>query len=63
MDRFPNAKVIEKLPEGWLIEAEVYGKGCMMWLLSQGERVEVISPQSLRDEMKRTIQLMADKYN
>ncbi|MBE2906158.1 WYL domain-containing protein [Anoxybacillus flavithermus] len=63
LDRFPNAKVIEDLPEGWLIEAEVYGKGCVMWLLSQGERVEVISPQSLRDEMKRTIQLMADKYD
>lgn len=63
LDRFPNAKVIEPLPQGWLIEAEVYGKGCVMWLLSQGQYVEVISPQSLRDEMRKIIQSMFDIYN
>jgi predicted DNA-binding transcriptional regulator YafY len=62
LDRFPNTKTIGEFSGGWIIEAEVYGKGCIMWLLSQGERVEVISPKSLRDEIRVTIQSMMDKY-
>lgn len=63
LDKFPNAKVIESIPQKWLIEAEVYGKGCVMWLLSQGKYVEVISPKSLRDEMRNTIQSMFEIYD
>lgn len=62
LDRFPNAKVLETLADGWLIEAEVYGKGCVMWLLSQGSKVEVMSPATLREEIKETIQNMAELY-
>lgn len=36
LDRLPTAKIIEQDDEGWLIEAEVYGKGIDMWLRSQG---------------------------
>ncbi len=39
LDRFPTSKIIEQDGEGWLIEAEVYGKGIDMWLRSQGEYV------------------------
>lgn len=39
LDRLPTAKIIEKDDIGWLIEAEVYGKGIDMWLRSQGEYV------------------------
>ena len=35
-DRLPTAKVISQDAEGWLIEAEVFGKGIEMWLRSQG---------------------------
>lgn len=62
LDRFPNAKIVNKIENGWIVEAEVYGKGCLMWLLSQGERVEIISPTSLREEMKSTIQKMSEIY-
>ncbi|MNP83892.1 hypothetical protein D3C76_1829690 [compost metagenome] len=63
MDRLPNAKIVSEINSGWIIEAEVYGKGCMMWLLSQGDHVEVISPLSIRNQIKNTIQSMSDYYN
>ena len=44
------------------IEAEVYGKGCLMWLLSQGDKVEILRPESLREEMKNTLQKMIERY-
>ncbi len=42
LDRLPTAKILEQDEEGWLIEAEVYGKGIDMWLRSQGEYVREI---------------------
>lgn len=39
IDRLPTAKVISQDAEGWLIEAEVFGKGAKMWLQSQGEYI------------------------
>lgn len=32
------------------VSAEVYGDGILIWLLSQGNQVDVIAPQDLRDE-------------
>ena len=43
LDRLPTAKIIEKDDEGYLIEAEVFGKGIDMWLRSQGEYVRHVS--------------------
>ena len=40
LDRLPTAKIIAQDDEGWLIEAEVYGKGIDMWLRSQGEYIK-----------------------
>ena len=40
LDRLPTAQVIKKEETGWLISAEVFGKGIDMWLRSQGEYVE-----------------------
>lgn len=63
LDRFPNGRIIETLEDGWKIEAEVFGSaGCIMWLLSQGKKVEVIKPVDLRTQMKNMIQSMASLY-
>ncbi|WP_128100329.1 YafY family protein [Paenibacillus sp. DCT19] len=62
LDRLPNAQVSKGLDCGYLIEAKVYGEGCLMWLLSQGSNVEVLSPKSLREKMKNTIQEMSSRY-
>ena len=42
LDRLPTAQVIKTEENGWLISAEVFGKGIDMWLRSQGEYVERI---------------------
>lgn len=33
-----------------MIEAEVYGKGIIMWLLSQGSKAEVVRPERMREQ-------------
>lgn len=45
-----------------VLEAEVYGKGCLMWLLSQGDRLEILRPESLREDMKEMLLKMLDRY-
>lgn len=62
LDRLPTAKVLSHTEEGYIIEAEVYGKGIMMWLLSQGSKVQVLKPEALRAEMKQTLAEMLKKY-
>lgn len=42
LDRLPTAQVKEKTADGWLIEAEVFGKGIDMWLKSQGDYIQDI---------------------
>ena len=42
LDRLPTAQVIKTEENGWLISAEVFGKGIDMWLRSQGEYVEKV---------------------
>lgn len=41
LDRLPTAKVISQDAEGWLVEAEVFGKGIEMWLRSQGSNIQL----------------------
>lgn len=62
LDRLPTARVVEQYKNECIIEAEVYGKGCLMWLLSQGSNVEIIRPISLREEMKKTLLEMLERY-
>ena len=42
LDRLPTAEVIEADGDGWIIRAEVFGKGIEMWLMSQGNYIEKI---------------------
>lgn len=42
LDRLPTAKIVEKTEDGYVISAEVFGKGIEMWLRSQGEMVEIL---------------------
>ena len=63
LDRLPTARILSEKDGIWLIEAEVYGKGIMMWLLSQGDMVEVLKPAKLREEMKKKLQDMLMLYD
>lgn len=41
-DRLPTAEVIGHDEDGYLVTAEVFGKGIEMWIRSQGEMVEIL---------------------
>ncbi|QXA19136.1 WYL domain-containing protein [Streptococcus gordonii] len=63
MDQFPNAKIVGK-NEGWTrfkFESQ-YTPGLKRWLLSQGEAVKILSPQSLVDDIRKTMKEILDYY-
>lgn len=62
LDRLPTARIEEEKEGEYLISAEVYGRGIIMWLLSQGKKLEVIRPESLRQDMKRQLEEMLALY-
>ena len=61
-DKLPTAKLLKLRGNTALFEAEVYGDGIIMFLLSQKEWIKVISPQSFVEEMKNTIEKMLQNY-
>ena len=63
LDRLPTAQIIEQKEHEYIISAEVYGTGIVMWLLSQGNKIEVIRPESLRQEMKAKVQEILALYS
>ena len=42
LDRLPTAEILQRDGKGYLISAEVFGKGIDMWLRSQGDMVEAV---------------------
>lgn len=63
LDKFPNSKVIKTYADSSvLIKAAAYDTGTIMWLLSQGSRVEVLSPPSLIKDIKDEISKMNNLY-
>ena len=63
LDKLPTAKIIERLGGNrYLIEAETYGDGIRMWLLSQGSWVKVVAPEEFVEEMKKEIEGMLKGY-
>ena len=62
LDKLPTARIIERDGRKYLIEAETYGKGIKMWLLSQGAWVKVVAPQAFVEEMKSEIEKTRSLY-
>lgn len=63
MDKIPTAKVIDIKGDVKIIEAETFGTGINMFLLSQGKMVKVLEPQSLIEEIKDEPRSMAQSYD
>ncbi|MEG1068718.1 MAG: WYL domain-containing transcriptional regulator [Ruthenibacterium sp.] len=42
LDRLPTARIVEQTPSGWVISAEVFGRGIDMWLRSQGDKIKML---------------------
>lgn len=62
LDRIPTAKVVEKKNGEHIIEAEVFGTGINMFLLSQGSWVKAIAPPEFVMEIKTEIEKMRKLY-
>ena len=62
LDKIPTAKVVAKNGKTHIIEAETYGKGINMFLLSQGRCVKALSPEIFVQEMRSEIEKMLKNY-
>lgn len=63
LDRLPNAKVVKEKQGEYIVDANMFGKGIKMWLLSQGDFVEVLRPDNFREETIETIEKMRILYS
>lgn len=63
LDRLPTAKIIDSFEGKYVLEAEVYGDGIKMFLLSQGSWVKVLAPQEFVNEIKAEIGKMWGRYS
>lgn len=62
LDRLPTAEIIEQDEFGWVITAEVFGKGVDMWLRSQGNKVKVVVPEEFVEEIKTEAEELLEQY-
>jgi predicted DNA-binding transcriptional regulator YafY len=62
-DRLPTADIVEINEGEYIVEAKMFGKGIKMWILSQGDYIEVLEPKEFRDEIRDTISNMLNKYS
>ncbi len=63
LDKLPTSKIIERMGGGkYLIEAETYGDGIKMWLLSQGAWVKVVEPEKFVEEIIEEINKIEENY-
>lgn len=62
LHKLPTAKIIERKEGAYILEAEVYGDGVRMWLLSQGSWVRALSPPEFVRQMREEVQKLSDLY-
>lgn len=63
LDRLPTAKILQVENGRYTIQADVYGEGIKMYLLSQGSWVKVIGPEEFVEDMKEEIRKMWGRYD
>ncbi|KJZ85589.1 MULTISPECIES: helix-turn-helix transcriptional regulator [Clostridium] len=62
LDKLPNAEIIKENSGEYIVKTKMFGKGIKMWLLSQGDSVEVLEPQLFRNEFRSKVNKMVDIY-
>ena len=62
LDKFPVSRVIEDGDGYCIIEAVSHEQGLLMWLLSQGEWVQVLTPHHLVEKMKEKFMKIINLY-
>lgn len=62
LDKLPTAKIVDRCKGRYVVEAEVYGDGIRMWILSQGDWVKVIGPEEFVEEVRGEIEKVCKMY-
>lgn len=64
LDRIPTARVVGRNQDtgASIIEAQTYGTGIKMYLLSQGSWVKVLEPPEFVEEMREEVEKMRNQY-
>lgn len=62
LDKIQTAKIIDKIGDTKIIEAETFGTGVNMFLLSQGSNVKALYPKEFVEEMKNETEKMYNLY-
>ena len=61
LDRLPMVQVVEEKEGSYTVRAETFGTGILMWLQSQGDKVEVLSPGNLRESWLKEVKTIIDR--
>lgn len=61
LDRLPTAKAVCEENGAYTVRADVVGSGILMWLLSQGSKVEVLAPADLRNRWLGEIRAILER--
>lgn len=62
LDRIPTA-VIENAENGvYTIKAEVFGRGIKPWILSQADKIEILEPKELKNEVIELVKKIKELY-
>ena len=62
LDRIPTARIVDEVNGKKIIEAEIYGSGINMYLLSQGSKLRVLEPADFVEEMRTEVEAMRAMY-
>lgn len=62
LDRLPTAIKEYECEKYIIYNAEVFGEGILMWLLSQGDEIEVLGPPKFKEKIKNLINDMVKIY-
>lgn len=62
LDKLETATVLSKDDDKYVIECQAYGNGIKMYLLSQGAKIKVLSPEYFVEEIKQELENMRELY-
>lgn len=62
VDRVPKYEIIRESDEGVLLKVTAFGEGFIRWAAMQGESVEILAPQELRQRMGQWFAKAAEIY-
>ena len=61
-DKLPTAEIISRDEDTYIFRAEVFGRGIKPWILGQADKIEILKPAELREEIKELISKINSIY-